>query len=59
MPLHSIPFSTEDIYMAIPAVDPSEIELPGFVSDYPCAQFLAQHPKLNGPTTTPKEVPHQ
>lgn len=55
----SIPFSTEDIYMAIPAVDPSEIELPGFVSDYPCAQFLAQHPKLNGPTTTPKEVPHQ
>nr|XP_048332478.1 myosin-15 isoform X3 [Ziziphus jujuba var. spinosa] len=39
----SIPFSTEDIDMAIAAIDPSDIELPNFVSEYPCAQFLAQH----------------
>ncbi|KAJ7966354.1 putative myosin [Quillaja saponaria] len=36
----SIPFSTEDIDMAIPAIDPSDIELPTFLSEYPCAQFL-------------------
>lgn len=39
----SIPFSTEDIDMAIAAIDPSDIELPSFVSEYPCAQFLVQH----------------
>ncbi|XP_057511088.1 myosin-15 isoform X2 [Actinidia eriantha] len=36
----SIPFSTEDIYMALPAVDPSDIELPTSLSGYPSAQFL-------------------
>ncbi|KAG8375766.1 hypothetical protein BUALT_Bualt10G0134400 [Buddleja alternifolia] len=35
----SIPFSTEDVYMAIPAIDPSEIELPQFLSEYPSAQL--------------------
>ncbi|KDP34022.1 hypothetical protein JCGZ_07593 [Jatropha curcas] len=39
----SIPFSTEDIDMAIPAIDPSDIELPKFLSEYPCAQFLVLH----------------
>uniref|UniRef100_A0A2N9FTF8 Dilute domain-containing protein n=1 Tax=Fagus sylvatica TaxID=28930 RepID=A0A2N9FTF8_FAGSY len=41
----SIPFSTEDIDIAIPAIDPSDIELPAFLSEYPCAQFLLQHHK--------------
>ncbi|WCJ29303.1 myosin putative [Euphorbia peplus] len=41
----SIPFSTEDIDMAIPAIDPSDIELPKFLSEYPCAQFLVLHQK--------------
>ncbi|XP_052210174.1 myosin-15 isoform X2 [Diospyros lotus] len=41
----SIPFSTEDIYMALPAFDPSDIELPSLLSKYPCAQFLVQHTK--------------
>ncbi|KAJ9548305.1 hypothetical protein OSB04_020848 [Centaurea solstitialis] len=41
----SIPFSTEDIYMAIPAIDPSDIEPPTFLSEYPSAQFLLQNPK--------------
>ncbi|XP_059642620.1 myosin-15 [Cornus florida] len=41
----SIPFSTEDIYMAIPAIDFSDIELPTLLSEYPCAQFLVQHSK--------------
>ncbi|KAK2989432.1 hypothetical protein RJ640_018750 [Escallonia rubra] len=36
----SIPFSTEDVYMAIPAIDPSDIELPTILSEYPSAQFL-------------------
>ncbi|KAK7819479.1 myosin-15 [Quercus suber] len=39
----SIPFSTEDIDIAIPAIDTSDIELPTFLSEYPCAQFLLQH----------------
>ncbi|XP_015572900.1 myosin-15 isoform X2 [Ricinus communis] len=39
----SIPFSTEDIDMAIPAIDPSDIELPKFLSEYPPAQFLVLH----------------
>lgn len=34
----SIPFSAEDIDMAIPAIDPDEIDLPAF--EYSCAQFL-------------------
>ncbi|KAK3027504.1 hypothetical protein RJ639_040219 [Escallonia herrerae] len=38
----SIPFSTEDVYMAIPAIDPSDIELPTILSEYPSAQFLIQ-----------------
>lgn len=41
----SIPFSTEDIDMAIPAIDPSDIELPSFLSEHPCAQFLVQKQK--------------
>ncbi|GAV80711.1 Myosin_head domain-containing protein/IQ domain-containing protein/DIL domain-containing protein [Cephalotus follicularis] len=41
----SIPFSTEDIDMAIPAIDPSDIELPTFLSEYPCARFLVQPQK--------------
>ncbi|XP_057957772.1 myosin-15 [Malania oleifera] len=39
----SIPFSTEDIYMAIPAMDPSGVELPNLLSEHPSAQFLVQH----------------
>ncbi|TXG61785.1 hypothetical protein EZV62_013148 [Acer yangbiense] len=39
----SIPFSAEDIDKAIPTIDPSDIELPTFVSEYPCALFLVQH----------------
>ncbi|KAK4493167.1 hypothetical protein RD792_017977 [Penstemon davidsonii] len=41
----SIPFSTEDVYMAIPAIDPAEIELPQFMSEYPSAQLLLQNLK--------------
>ncbi|KAJ8767312.1 hypothetical protein K2173_017356 [Erythroxylum novogranatense] len=41
----SIPFSTEDIDMAIPAIDPSSIKHPECLKEYPCAQFLAQHQK--------------
>ncbi|MFS7944635.1 putative myosin ATPase [Helianthus anomalus] len=41
----SIPFSTEDIYVTIPAIDPSDIEAPAFLSEYPSAQFLLQNPK--------------
>ncbi|XP_031407550.1 myosin-15 isoform X2 [Punica granatum] len=41
----SIPFSTEDIDMAIPPIDPSDIALPPFLSDHPCARFLLQHQK--------------
>ncbi|KZV36499.1 myosin-15-like [Dorcoceras hygrometricum] len=37
-----IPFSTEDVYMAIPAIDPSDIELPEFFSDYPSAKLPRQ-----------------
>ncbi|KAJ4842072.1 hypothetical protein Tsubulata_039966 [Turnera subulata] len=39
----SIPFSTEDIDMAIPAIDPSNIEVPKILTEYPCAQFLTLH----------------
>ncbi|XP_055960444.1 myosin-15 isoform X2 [Mercurialis annua] len=41
----SIPFSTEDIDIAIPVIDPVDIELPKFLSDYPSAQFLVLHQK--------------
>ncbi|KOM48843.1 hypothetical protein LR48_Vigan07g254700 [Vigna angularis] len=41
----SIPFSAEDIDMAIPAIDLDEIHLPEFVSEYSCAQFLISHQK--------------
>ncbi|RVX17395.1 Myosin-15 [Vitis vinifera] len=41
----SIPFSTEDIYMAIPPMDPSDVELPPFLSEHPSVQFLILHPK--------------
>ncbi|XP_042961237.1 myosin-15 isoform X1 [Carya illinoinensis] len=41
----SIPFSTEDIDIAIPAIDTSDVELPTFLSEYPCAQFLVPHQK--------------
>ncbi|GMI81364.1 MYOSIN XI I, MYOSIN XI-15 [Hibiscus trionum] len=41
----SIPFSTEDIDIAIPAIDPSHIEPPAFLLEYSCAQFLTQHQK--------------
>ncbi|CAA0838022.1 Myosin-15 [Striga hermonthica] len=41
----SIPFSTEDVYMAIPAIDPSDMELPQFFSEYPSAQQLLQNLK--------------
>ncbi|XP_024022707.1 myosin-15 [Morus notabilis] len=41
----SIPFSTEDIDMAIPVIDPSDIELPSFLLEYACAQFLVQQQK--------------
>ncbi|KAH7835175.1 hypothetical protein Vadar_023570 [Vaccinium darrowii] len=41
----SIPFSTEDIYMALPAIDPSLVELPEILSGYASAQFLVQPSK--------------
>ncbi|KAA3490398.1 Myosin-J heavy chain [Gossypium australe] len=41
----SIPFSTEDIDIAIPAIDPSDIELPAILLEYSCAQFLTQNQK--------------
>ncbi|KAH9653102.1 Myosin-15 [Citrus sinensis] len=41
----SIPFSTEDIDMAIPVTDPADTHIPAFLSEYPCAQFLVQHEK--------------
>ncbi|GKV00049.1 hypothetical protein SLEP1_g12804 [Rubroshorea leprosula] len=48
----SIPFSTEDIDMAIPPIDPSIVELPALLSEYSCAQFLTQHlSRMVQPTT--------
>ncbi|KAH0643782.1 hypothetical protein KY290_035242 [Solanum tuberosum] len=41
----SIPFLTEDIYMALPELDPSLMELPKFLSEYPSALLLIQHTK--------------
>lgn len=36
----SIPFSAEDIDMAIPAINTDDVELPALLCEYPCAQFL-------------------
>lgn len=41
----SIPFLTEDIYMALPELDPSLMELPKFLSEYPSALLMIQHAK--------------
>lgn len=41
----SIPFLTEDIYMALPELDPSLMELPKFLSEYPSALLMIQHTK--------------
>ncbi|XP_042486248.1 myosin-15 isoform X2 [Macadamia integrifolia] len=41
----SIPFSTEDISKAIPVVDPSDVELPSFLHDYPSARLRLLHPE--------------
>ncbi|OAY85788.1 Myosin-15 [Ananas comosus] len=41
----SIPFSTEDISKAIPAIDPMDVELPQSLSQLPSAQFLLLHPE--------------
>nr|GEV28813.1 myosin-15 isoform X1 [Tanacetum cinerariifolium]GEV32066.1 myosin-15 isoform X1 [Tanacetum cinerariifolium] len=51
----SIPFSTEDISMTIPPIDPTDIEPPAFLSEYPSAQFLLQNPNigLHGAFCTP------
>lgn len=38
----SIPFSTEDISKAIPAIDPMDIKLPSCLSDVPAAKFLLE-----------------
>ncbi|KAK1288010.1 hypothetical protein QJS10_CPB19g01893 [Acorus calamus] len=40
----SIPFSTDDISKAIPAVDPIEVEVPSCLRETPAAQFLIQQP---------------
>ncbi|GLT85614.1 hypothetical protein SLE2022_038000 [Rubroshorea leprosula] len=50
----SIPFSTEDIDMAIPPIDPSDIELPAFLLEYSCAQFLTQNQSRMVQHTTEK-----
>ncbi|XP_027903170.1 myosin-15-like isoform X2 [Vigna unguiculata] len=41
----SIPFSAEDIDMAIPAINTDDIDPPAFLCEYPCAQFLILHEK--------------
>ncbi|XP_020236584.1 myosin-15 isoform X2 [Cajanus cajan] len=41
----SIPFSAEDIDMAIPAINTDDVDLPAFLCEYPCAQFLILHEK--------------
>lgn len=40
----SIPFSSEDISKAIPAIDPYDVELPPSLHHLPSAQFLLQRP---------------
>ncbi|RAL52847.1 hypothetical protein DM860_007615 [Cuscuta australis] len=41
----SIPFSTEDIYMALPEINPSLKELPKFLSENPSVMLQLQQPK--------------
>ncbi|KAK9683914.1 hypothetical protein RND81_10G174600 [Saponaria officinalis] len=38
----SIPFSTDDISKAIPAIDPVDAKPPAFTSEFPVAKFLLQ-----------------
>ncbi|KAL9226908.1 hypothetical protein vseg_002666 [Gypsophila vaccaria] len=38
----SIPFSTDDISKAIPAMDPVDVKPPAFASEFPVAKFLLQ-----------------
>ncbi|XP_028556218.1 protein OPAQUE1 [Dendrobium catenatum] len=42
----SIPFSTEDISKAIPAIDPNDVELPQSLEHFPSAQFLLEHSEV-------------
>lgn len=42
----SIPFSTEDISKAIPVIDPTEVEVPQFLRQFPSARFLNRHQKI-------------
>uniref|UniRef100_A0A0D3FB61 Myosin motor domain-containing protein n=1 Tax=Oryza barthii TaxID=65489 RepID=A0A0D3FB61_9ORYZ len=39
----SIPFSTEDLSMAIPAIDYADVELPESLHHYPSVQLLVKH----------------
>ncbi|KAH9616472.1 hypothetical protein KSS87_005406 [Heliosperma pusillum] len=41
----SIPFSTDDISKAIPAVDPMDVKPPAFTSEFPVAKFLLENSK--------------
>ncbi|KAK8941651.1 hypothetical protein KSP40_PGU007477 [Platanthera guangdongensis] len=41
----SIPFSSEDISKAIPAIDPNDVELPPSLHHLPSAQFLLLRPE--------------
>ncbi|CAL0322684.1 unnamed protein product [Lupinus luteus] len=41
----SIPFSAEDIDIALPAIDPDDVDLPAFLSEYPSARFLISNQK--------------
>ncbi|XP_047321544.1 myosin-15 [Impatiens glandulifera] len=41
----SIPFSTEDIDMALPMLDLSVVQLPKFLTEYPSLQLLDKHQK--------------
>ncbi|KAG1366362.1 hypothetical protein COCNU_13G001520 [Cocos nucifera] len=38
----SIPFSTEDVSKAIPRIDPTDVELPPSLRQFPSARFLVQ-----------------
>ncbi|XP_074276435.1 myosin-15 isoform X2 [Silene latifolia] len=39
----SIPFSTDDISKAIPAIDPMDVKPPAFTSEFPVAKFLLEN----------------
>jgi myosin-5 len=39
----SIPFSTEDLSMAIPAIDYADVEFPESLHHYPSVQLLVKH----------------